>query len=949
MALQESKLSSKTSSSDLSLGDYSLLRKDRSAHGGGVGVAVAERLGLEAVVVVGGIPAPASLEAVAAHVAVKGVGLHFTFISVYRPPRLLAAESEAWVDSLHSYLVSVARPNWPIFMAGDVNLDRGLPEAQSLISALDSLGFNFISSDAPTHQKRAIDWILSDEPSCSVPGRFSYSMLPPLEKKVLGHATLVCQLHNFQGLGEHKRRPQRKSTAPPAFVWSLLDIEMAKGMALGLNHRLPPSDDPDNLLSAITKELWLIADECVPKRRYSPRHHNSLPWFDERCAQAHRDQKQAFHLRRLAARGPDPARLLPKAHSFLKSMRKRLKVAVKKAKCHFIQLTLSKAKSDHRLWEIYGLLSGKRQRGVSNLVVEGETLVEPGRIASALLDGFRDNFACAETNLGQEAPWEEPLEIPSSAHISDLACFGLLSRMSKRKAAGPDGLPGALLKALAGQLAAPVAQLLNLILLTQRIPKPWLDARVVPVPKVPTPTTAKDYRPISLLPTLSKVFERHLLQLLKLFLLDPSLPSQQFGFRPRSGCPDALLLLQERAMEMAFASKKAVKLAVLSLDLAKAFDRLPHATIILELQKRGCPEWLLRLCRGWLCWRRMRVNVGGEDSAWFNLPSSCPQGSITGPYFFSLAFAGVASLSLSPGAYLGFYADDTILMRDVSGPDGEDHLQQDLSALSAAIRDIGLSLNVTKTQLLLICFTPNPRLTMPLCLEGAQISESASLKLLGITLDQRLSFTPHFRRLASSAKAAVAAIARLVNRDPSALQYIFTQRVAPLLRYSLGCCVPGTATGWKALNAVPTYASRLLLNDFQSSSVEVRARAGLTSASDLGLQVVASYALGCRLRHRHYGKWWRPLQSPNLRQASLRSAASRELRVMPIPSRHSSLDRLLPQILREVWNCLAPSLEPLLPPNTKHFPSAKTLNAHIESNIHVFPASLLAKFSLPHL
>jgi hypothetical protein len=521
--------------------------------------------------------------------------------------------------------------------------------------------------------------------------------------------------------------------------------------------------------------------------------------------------------------------------------------------------------------------------------------------------------------------------------------------MSRKKAAGPDGLPGALLKVLAGQLATPVARLLNLILRTQRIPRPWLEARVVPVPKISTPSCAKDYRPISLLPTLSKLLERHLLQLLKISLLDPCLPSQQFGFRPHSGCPDALLLLQQRTMEVAYNSKKAVKIAVLSLDLAKAFDRLPHASILKELSKRGCPDWLLRLCRGWLCWRRMRVHVSGKDSDWFRLPSSCPQGSITGPYFFSLVFAGVASLSLSPGSYLGFYADDTVLMRDVSGPDGEAKLQQDLMALSATIQGIGLSLNVAKTQLLLVGFTPNLRLMQPLCLDGVNISESVSLKLLGITLDQRLSFALHFKRLASSAKAAVAAIARLVNRDPIALRFIYTQRVAPLLRFSLGCCIPGTTAGWKALNAVPTYASRLMINDFDSSSEDVRARAGLASASELGLQVAVSFALDCRLRSRHYGRWWQPLQSPNHRQATLRSSATRELRVKPILSRHSTLDRLLPQVQREIWNALAPSLEPVLPPHTQRLPTAQTLTTHTAANMHVFPPSLLAKFSLPHL
>jgi exonuclease III len=423
MGLQECKLSHSTSSSsDLHLPGYSLIRKDRSAHGGGVAVAVAERLGTDDIVVIGGLPAPSSLEAVAAHISVRGSELRFTFVSIYRPPKLLAAESEVWLQLLHTFLSGVARPGWPMFLAGDFNLDRRLPEAQALVSALESHGYLFLSSQEPTHQKRTLDWFLTDDSSCSAPDRSTYTMLPPLEKNVHGHAVQVCDLHNYQGVGSITHRHRRQAKAPPVFIWSRLDAEEAKGMALGMSDRLPPSEDPDHLLDAISEELWTIAECCVPKTRPAPRHRNSPQWFNERCAQAYQEQKVAYNLRRLAWLGPDPARLFPKAHSFLKAMRKRLKVAVKKAKSHFIQRTLDKAKSDHSLWEVYGLLSGKRRRGVSKLLVEGETLVEPGRIAAALLEGFRGNFACTAANLGPDSAWtEEPLEIPPSAFISEQA------------------------------------------------------------------------------------------------------------------------------------------------------------------------------------------------------------------------------------------------------------------------------------------------------------------------------------------------------------------------------------------------------------------------------------------------------------------------------------------------------------------------------------------------
>jgi hypothetical protein len=648
----------------------------------------------------------------------------------------------------------------------------------------------------------------------------------------------------------------------------------------GLSSRLPTTADPEAYLAALQHELMAVARLTVPEKKILPRSQSSPPWFNLSCAEAWLNQKNAFRLRRQVQLELDWQTRLPQANSLLRSMRKKFKATVAKAKASFITRSLNQAKHDHRLWDLYSVLAGKKKRKVESLILEGDTVTDPGLIAQALLDGFRGNFSRPES-AGMAAAGEGDSEaVPDSAFLSIPKAFTLLRRLHRRKAMGPDGLPSSLLKALAGPLAAPVSRLVNLTISSQTVPSPWKDAWVTPVPKASSPCQPHHYRPISLLPALSKVFEAHLLQLLQDHLGNPQLPSHELGFQPRTGCQDALLCLQQKVMELAQASRKPVKVAIVSFDLAKAFDRLPHETVLQELRRRECPHWLLRLCRSWLCGRRMRVRVEGAESEWFHLPSSCPQGSLSGPFFFILSLSRVSEAPFSPGTYLGLYADDATLVCDVSTPEGEARLRRDVNLYAQQIKDLGLSLNPSKSKLLVVGFSPNLALSAPLTVHGVEICAVPSVRILGITFDRRLSFAPHFFRIASSAKAATGAIARLVRRDPEALDFILKQRIVPLLLFSISCALPGTSAAWAALNRVPSYASRLITNDWTSSSRDVRQAAGLPSASELAVEAVALFTYASLYKGRRYGQWLAKEEAPDQRSQtrdSLRSSQHRHL------------------------------------------------------------------------
>ena len=175
-----------------------------------------------------------------------------------------------------------------------------------------------------------------------------------------------------------------------------------------------------------------------------------------------------------------------------------------------------------------------------------------------------------------------------------LAC---LKSLAVRKASSDGDIPNRFLKKTSEVIASAVAILINSTLLEQSIPQAWKRAIVTSVPKSAQPSSTEHYRPISLLPSIAKIWERRfLLRRLEPFLAVNEL---QFGFRERSGCGDALLRLQQAVLESAV-KKEAVRVAVVSLDVSRAFDTLKHTAILETLISRGIPPHLLNIVASWL-------------------------------------------------------------------------------------------------------------------------------------------------------------------------------------------------------------------------------------------------------------------------------------------------------------------------------------------------------------
>ena len=339
----------------------------------------------------------------------------------------------------------------------------------------------------------------------------------------------------------------------------------------------------------------------------------------------------------------------------------------------------------------------------------------------------------------------------------------LFQSLPAGKATGPDGIPPAVLKLCAEELADPASQLFSESLATGHFPSMYKSAHVIPVFKKGDKSDPCNYRPVSILPASSKLLERLVLNQVKTFIKDNSdlciLPPQQFAYRNQHSCEDALALCINNWQ---IALDNGLFTGVVFLDLSKAFDSVAHHSLLLDLQACGFGGDVLHWFTAYLGERQQCVRAPNMPAGeCYACTQGVPQGSVLGPLLFTIYIRSLPHVLRF--ATCSLYADDICLY--VSGKDVQDVMQKlesDLVRVQKFLTNKGLQLNETKTQFLMIrkkTSTSPP----PLQLSSLTVSPSESVKYLGLVIDEFLSFSTHVDSLTSRVYAKLKAFRRVRN------------------------------------------------------------------------------------------------------------------------------------------------------------------------------------------
>ena len=270
-------------------------------------------------------------------------------------------------------------------------------------------------------------------------------------------------------------------------------------------------------------------------------------------------------------------------------------------------------------------------------------------------------------------------------------------------------------------------------------------AKVIPVHKGGTKTDIGNYRPISLLNTLSKIYEKLMhARILNFLEQNESLYENQYGFRPGRSCEHALLNAQNYILDSL--NKRQVSLLLL-IDFSKAFDMVEHSILLKKLEHYGIRGIVLNWLKSYLSNRQQFVSVNGSVSSTMTLEYGIPQGSILGPLLFIIYINDIPEIARYAKFIL--YADDANIIITANTIEEINIQVHDLShSLIKWVNCNGLALNLKKTQYMIFsrCKTDLPS---PLFISNKLIERKQEARFLGVIVDESLNWTKHVKTVES--------------------------------------------------------------------------------------------------------------------------------------------------------------------------------------------------------
>ena len=238
----------------------------------------------------------------------------------------------------------------------------------------------------------------------------------------------------------------------------------------------------------------------------------------------------------------------------------------------------------------------------------------------------------------------------------------IIKNLDSSKAHGWDNISIKMIKICGESITVPLKIIFEQSLKENKFPEVWKKANIVPVHKKEDKNLIKNYRPVSLLPIFSKIYERVIYNALFNYFKDNKLftPSQS-GFLPGDSCIAQLLSIIHE-IQTAFDNNPADDVRGVFLDISKAFDKVWHIGLLFKLKAYGVDGELLSLLENYLENRKQRVVLNGQNSEWREINSGVPQGSVLGPLLFLIY---INDLPDGITSICKIFADDTSLFSKV--------------------------------------------------------------------------------------------------------------------------------------------------------------------------------------------------------------------------------------------------------------------------------------------
>lgn len=666
----------------------------------------------------------------------------YFILLTYRPN----GNVETFIDTLERLVLKTNRDK--LIIMGDMNLNVRKESDNSVkmyLDTLTSLNLSVLNSASTRNSLFGGDDTVIDHAIASS----SLNVLPLTSNRIQlisdhNFLLLISQLETF---GAKSKTVIKKKT--------LNYDALASQLQYNLSGKESCFDDCNSYFNALHDSLLQSIDECTTNVNIKlPSFVKSLPtWADQRyknMLSTLHNLEEKINKRKIMSL---PRNELVDKYNELSNLCEQY--ASIKAKIYYRKLQV---KNIRHAWSIINELTGKVKRNKVMIVKNENDECESD--LTEIANTFQRKFLSYSRT--------PPQPIDGHKYVGKLMqktfCFEEITPelithhialLNEKKACGYDNIDAKVLKCCMLELAPHLANIFNLIINTGCYPERLKQSVIIPVHKGGDVLDCGNYRPISLLPQLDKIYEAILYNQLSKYLeirnvLDPL----QYGFRQGRGCNEAVAMMINTISKVLETGSSTL---VISLDISKAFDSVDHRILMRKLNFLGIRGLSYDVLYSFLLNRRQVVKIDTSLSIPESVDLGVPQGSNLGPLLFNLMINDISEINIK--SKLLKYADDIIMILPLEKNNpilNANSLQSDIDTIMEYYQMNLLKVNLTKSKCILV--GNNTHEELDIILDGNSIIKCKELTYLGCVIDDELKFTSHVDKISKSMGSAINAL-----------------------------------------------------------------------------------------------------------------------------------------------------------------------------------------------
>ena len=470
-------------------------------------------------------------------------------------------------------------------------------------------------------------------------------------------------------------------------------------------------------------------------------------------------------------------------------------------------------------WSLVGQTMGSSKKSSYPVMVKDGVLYSSD---TEKAQAFNDTYLESANTGGDQydLPFDDTVPGHGSldnVQVTEKDVEDVLKGINTSKAYGPDNVSPRLVKEAGPSIKKILTRIFNKSLQLSKFPLIWKRANVLPIFKKAETFITTNYRPVSLLSILAKVFEKIVFKYLFNYFRTHFLISVwQSGFLPGSSTVTQLTEIYDQFCKAVNDGKE---IRVVFLDISKAFDRVWHKGLLHKLKACGITGGLLDWLKDYLSNREQRVIVNGSFSEWGRINAGVPQGSVLGPLLFLIFINDI--VHVINNCKIRLFADDTCLFLEVDDPDtAASALNEDLEQLNQWANKWHVDFSPPKTKEMVISRRRDSPNHPILQLAGVPIKKVTSHKHLGLILTNDLKWGEYIDEIIDKANRRLGILRSLKYKlDRYSLERIYMSFIRPLLEYG-DIIWDSPADNLNRLESVQLNAARIVIGATARCSTE---------------------------------------------------------------------------------------------------------------------------------